>query len=140
MNIRRAKKFASSALLLSSVAVASGANANVVDITINNATSETLQLVSSYPSGSFPITIAPGEKPVVNLLMPGNRTDIEATYTRVGTGTTCKFTASHIEQITGPYFNKSATPIGTPEAFCSASQTPTWSPPYNYKASFGYYY
>lgn len=127
------------ALLCASAFFSSTAQANSVSLEIRNLTSTNIELVSGSPTG-LPTIIAPNDAQIVSLSFAGNRSDIEATYRNVTNGTTCRFTASHIVQTSGPYFNKTATPIGTPQASCLAFQSPTWSAPYNYSATFSFYF
>lgn len=132
-------KLTLSTLLLTAAVFSNAAQANVVDIVINNVTDVDLILVSESTYDKFPTTIPAKRKESVTLYMGGTRSDIEVVYKRSDSGAACRFTTSHIEQVSGPYFDKSATSIGTPMATCSAYQTPTWRPPYNYKAEFAFY-
>jgi len=127
------------ALFGASAVLATTAQANVVQLEVQNASGSTLQLVSGTPSG-LPRTIAANSSQTVTLYFGGTRSDIEATYRNVTNGTTCRFTASHIEQTSGPSFSKSATPVGTPQSTCYAYQTPSYRSPYNYSARFSFYY
>ncbi len=135
LNVKKAMRL----IILSGAACLAGfAQANTVNLTISNSTSEPLTLVSGSPYGSLPATIPANSSQSVTLTFSGTRSDIEATYRRVGTGTTCTFKASHVVQTSGPVFNKSATPEGTPTATCSATQSPRYTSPYNYSATFYY--
>lgn len=114
--------------------------ANSVSLNVQNSTPEVLQLVSSSPSGIFPATVGPGQSLPVSFDFGGTSSEMSATYRRAGAGTTCRFSVSHVVYVSGPRFNKSATSIGETSATCLTFQSPTWRVPYNYTATFAFYY
>ena len=119
---------------------ASAVHANSVSLNIQNATSDTLVLVSSSAYGGFPAFVSPGQTVPASFNFGGTSSAVTATYRRAGVGTTCTFSASHVVQVSGPRFNKSAVSTGATSATCLAFQSPTWRIPYNYTATFAFYY
>lgn len=123
-----------------SVMAASLVHANSVTVNVQNATPEVLLLVSSYPPGHFPMSIAPGQTAPVSVDIGGTSSEVTATYRRARGGTACRFSASHVVHVSGPRFNKSAVSTGTTSATCLTFQSPTWRIPYNYTATFAFYH
>ena len=123
-----------------SVMAASLVHANSVTVNVQNATPEVLLLVSSYPPGHFPMSIAPGQTAPVSFDIGGTSSEVTSTYRRARAGTACRCSASHVVHVSGPRFNKSAVSTGTTSATCLTFQSPTWRIPYNYTATFAFYH
>ena len=140
MRNQRLKKTLLFTLFNGCVLSTSVVQANSVSLNVQNSTPEVLQLVSSSPSGVFPATVGPGQSLPVSYDFGGTSSEMGATYKRVGTGTTCRFSASHAVYVSGPRFAKNAVSTGATSATCLTFQSPTWRIPYNYTATFAFYY
>lgn len=116
------------------------AQANSVTLTLQNSTPDVLRLLSSSHNSQFPATLGPGQTLPISFEFGGTSSEVSATYRRVGVGTTCKFSASHVVHVSGPRFYKSATSIGENSATCLTFQSPKWKIPYSYTATFAFYY
>lgn len=140
MNLSTLKTIALSIAFSCPWLLAHVAHANSVNLTLQNSTPDVLRLLSSSHNSQFPTTLGPGQILPISFTFGGTSSEVSATYRRVGAGTTCRFSASHVVHISGPRFFKNATSIGENSATCLTFQSPKWKIPYSYTATFAFYY
>lgn len=122
------------------LAFGASVSANEVRLTILNNTDDPIRLTSGTPWGSLPASLAPKESRTITLRFTGTRSDIEAVYMRQGSGTACRFTASHILHGDRPTFDHGAVSLDPPRSACGSTQGPRYAPPWDYSAGFTFYF
>lgn len=114
---------------------AMSANATTVNVRIQNLSTSTLTLVSSNVSG-LPSSLPAGYDQTFPFLLSTSSSSVAVVYSNGGPKK-CSFAGSHIVQVSGPVFNKSATSTGTTYALCGVTQTvKKWVSPYDYDLRF----